>query len=129
MMTTKGSTKIANFMTPGAGFLVLGRDHTSHVKTVPAFVAPSVKTVLAFVAPSAKPVLAFVAASVETVVVFMAPSVKTILISEAAFTIVRFTHFNMTQKLVNTVCSLLGSLTMKGAEKTEKLSIFHAQPV
>ena len=83
-----------------------------------------VKTVLAFVAPSAKPVIAFVAASVETVVVFMAPSVKTILIFEAAFTIVRCTHFNMKQKLVNTVCSLLGSLTMKEAEKTRKAVYF-----
>ena len=30
MMTTEGSTKIVNFMNSGAGFLVLGHDHTSH---------------------------------------------------------------------------------------------------
>ena len=31
MMTKEGSTKIVNFMTPGAGVLVLGRDHISHI--------------------------------------------------------------------------------------------------
>ena len=31
MMTKDGSTKIVNFMTPGAGVFVLGRDHISHV--------------------------------------------------------------------------------------------------
>ena len=30
MITKVGSTKTVNFMTPGAGFLVLGCDHTSH---------------------------------------------------------------------------------------------------
>ena len=30
MMTKEGSTKIVNFMTPGAGVLVLGRGHISH---------------------------------------------------------------------------------------------------
>ena len=30
MMTMEGSTKIVNFMTPGAGVLMLGRDHISH---------------------------------------------------------------------------------------------------
>ena len=29
MMTKEGSTKIVNFMTPGAGVLVLGRGHMS----------------------------------------------------------------------------------------------------
>ena len=31
MMTKEGSTKIVNFMTPGAGVLVLGSGHTSHI--------------------------------------------------------------------------------------------------
>ena len=31
MMTKVGSTKIVNFMTPGAGVLVLGRGHISHI--------------------------------------------------------------------------------------------------
>ena len=31
MMTKEGSTEIVNFMTPGAGFLVLGRGHISHI--------------------------------------------------------------------------------------------------
>ena len=31
MMTKEGSTKIVNFMTPGAGVLVLGSGHVSHV--------------------------------------------------------------------------------------------------
>ena len=31
MMTKEGSTKIVNFMTPGAGILVLGRGHISHI--------------------------------------------------------------------------------------------------
>ena len=31
MMTKEGSTKILNFMTPGAGVLVLGRGHISHI--------------------------------------------------------------------------------------------------
>ena len=31
MMTKEGSTKIVNFMTHGAGVLVLGRGHISHV--------------------------------------------------------------------------------------------------
>ena len=30
-MTKEGSTKIVNFMTPGAGVLVLGRGHISHI--------------------------------------------------------------------------------------------------
>ena len=30
MMTKEGSTKIVNFMTPGAGALVLGCGHISH---------------------------------------------------------------------------------------------------
>ena len=30
IMTKEGSTKIVNFMTPGAGVLVLGRGHISH---------------------------------------------------------------------------------------------------
>ena len=30
MMTTEGSTKIVNFMTPGAGVMMLGRGHISH---------------------------------------------------------------------------------------------------
>ena len=30
-MTKKGSTKIVNFMTPGAGVFVLGRGHISHL--------------------------------------------------------------------------------------------------
>ena len=51
------------------------------------------------------------------------------IIPEAASTIVRCTYCNMKQKLENTVCSLLGNLTIKGDEKTEKLSIFHAQLV
>ena len=29
--TKEGSTKIVNFMTPGAGVLVLGRGHISHI--------------------------------------------------------------------------------------------------
>ena len=31
MITTEGSTKIVNFMIPGAGVLVLGRGHISHI--------------------------------------------------------------------------------------------------
>ena len=31
MITKKGSTKIVNFMTPGAGVRVVGRGHISHV--------------------------------------------------------------------------------------------------
>ena len=31
VMTKEGSTKIVNFMTPGAGVLVLGRGHISHI--------------------------------------------------------------------------------------------------
>ena len=31
MMTKEGSTKIVNFMTPGAGVLVQGHDHISHI--------------------------------------------------------------------------------------------------
>ena len=31
MMAKEGSTKIVNFMTPGAGVLVLGRGHISHI--------------------------------------------------------------------------------------------------
>ena len=31
MMTKEGSTKIVNFMTPGAGVLVLGRGHISNI--------------------------------------------------------------------------------------------------
>ena len=31
MMTKEGSTKIVNFMTPGAGVLVLGRGLISHI--------------------------------------------------------------------------------------------------
>ena len=31
MMTKEGSTKIVNFMTTGAGVLVLGRGHRSHI--------------------------------------------------------------------------------------------------
>ena len=30
MMTKEGSTQIVNFMTPGAGVLMLGRGHISH---------------------------------------------------------------------------------------------------
>ena len=31
MMTKEGSTKIVNFVTPGAEVLVLGRGHISHI--------------------------------------------------------------------------------------------------
>ena len=31
MMTKEGSTKIVNFITPGAGVLALGRGHISHI--------------------------------------------------------------------------------------------------
>ena len=31
MMTKEGSTQIVNFMTPGAGVLILGRDHISYI--------------------------------------------------------------------------------------------------
>ena len=31
MMSKEGSTKIVNFMTPGAGVLVLGRSHINHI--------------------------------------------------------------------------------------------------
>ena len=31
MITKEGSTEIKNFMTPGAGFLVLGRGHLSFI--------------------------------------------------------------------------------------------------
>ena len=34
MMTTEGSTKIINFMTPGEGVLVLGRGHISYCENV-----------------------------------------------------------------------------------------------
>ena len=34
MMTTEGSTKIVNFMTPGAGVMMLGRGHISHCQYV-----------------------------------------------------------------------------------------------
>ena len=34
MMTKKGSTKILNFMTPGAEVLVLGRGHISHLMKI-----------------------------------------------------------------------------------------------
>ena len=30
-MTKEGSTYTLNFMTPGTGFLVTGRDHKSHI--------------------------------------------------------------------------------------------------
>ena len=30
LMTKEGSTKIVNFLTPGAGVLMLGHDHMSH---------------------------------------------------------------------------------------------------
>ena len=32
MMTKEGSTKIVNFLTPGAGVLVLGHGHTSYYR-------------------------------------------------------------------------------------------------
>ena len=35
MMTMEGSTKIVNFMTPGAGTVVLGCDHISHIVKMP----------------------------------------------------------------------------------------------
>ena len=31
MMTKEGSTQIVQFMTPGAGILMLGRGHISHI--------------------------------------------------------------------------------------------------
>ena len=31
MLTEEGSTNIVNFMTPGAGFLLLGCGHISHI--------------------------------------------------------------------------------------------------
>ena len=31
MMTKEGSTKIVNFITPGAGVIVLGRGHINHI--------------------------------------------------------------------------------------------------
>ena len=34
MITKEGSTKIVNFMTPGAGVLVLGCGHISHIVTM-----------------------------------------------------------------------------------------------
>ena len=37
MMTKIGSTKIVNFMTPGAGVLVLGRGHISHLMKIHYF--------------------------------------------------------------------------------------------
>ena len=37
MMTKEESTKIVNFMTPGAGGLVLGRGHISHVVKMHCF--------------------------------------------------------------------------------------------
>ena len=37
MMTKEGSTKIVNFMTPGAGVLVLGRGHISHIEKMHYF--------------------------------------------------------------------------------------------
>ena len=37
MMTKEGSTKIVNFMTPGAGVLVLGRGHIRHIVKMHSF--------------------------------------------------------------------------------------------
>ena len=37
MMTKEGSTKIVNFMTTGAGVLVLGRAHISHIVKIHYF--------------------------------------------------------------------------------------------
>ena len=37
MMTKEGSTKIVNFMTPGAGVLALGRGHISHIVKIHYF--------------------------------------------------------------------------------------------
>ena len=37
MMTKEESTKIVNFMTPGAGVLVLGHGHTSHIVKMHSF--------------------------------------------------------------------------------------------
>ena len=38
MMTKEGSTKIVNFMTPGAGVLVLGCGHASQIVKMHYFV-------------------------------------------------------------------------------------------
>ena len=37
MMTKEGSTKIVNFMTPGAGVLALGHGHISHIVKIHYF--------------------------------------------------------------------------------------------
>ena len=37
MMTKEDSTKMINFMTPGAGVLVLGHDHKSHIVKIHHF--------------------------------------------------------------------------------------------
>ena len=37
MMTKEGSTKIVNFMTPGAGVLLIGRGHISHIEKIHYF--------------------------------------------------------------------------------------------
>ena len=37
MMTKEGSTKIVNFMTPGAGVLALGWGHISHIVKIHYF--------------------------------------------------------------------------------------------
>ena len=36
-MTKEGSTKIVNFITPGAAVLLLGCDHISHIVKMPYF--------------------------------------------------------------------------------------------
>ena len=47
MMTKEGSTKIVNFMNPGAGGLVQGHDHTSHnVKKHYLFITLSIYSTL-----------------------------------------------------------------------------------
>ena len=43
MLTKEGSTKIVNFMTPGAGALVLGRDHISCIVKMHYFFKNSFK--------------------------------------------------------------------------------------
>ena len=42
MITKKGSTKVVNFMTPGAGVFVLGHGHISHIHKF-HFYAPEIK--------------------------------------------------------------------------------------
>ena len=37
MLTEKNSTKLVNFMTTGAGVLVLGRGHINHIETMHYF--------------------------------------------------------------------------------------------